>query len=252
MPELSYQLYCSRNFPPLSDTLAMLADAGFKTVEGYGALFAGLDDLGMLKAELDRYGLAMTSGHFALQMVQDDPDRVKMIARTLGIEAVFVPHLAAEDRPGDAAGWAEFGRTLAEAGKPLRDAGLDFGWHNHEFEFAAVNGAEQPLDLILEADDTLSLEFDVAWAVRASEDPMHWIKRYGDRITAAHVKDIAPAGTATDEDGWADPGHGTMDWAGLYAALLHAGCKRFVLEHDNPKDHARFARRSFAFMKALT
>jgi len=229
----------------------MLSDAGLKSVEGYGALFAGLDDLATLKADLDRNGLAMTSGHFSLQMVQDDPDRVKTIAQTLGIEAVFVPHLAADARPDDAEGWAGFGRTLAEAGKPLRDAGLDFGWHNHDFEFVALADSQQPLDLVLGADPSLSLEFDVAWAVRAGEDPMRWIDRYGDRITAAHVKDIAPAGTATDEDGWADVGHGTLDWPALYPALLAAGCKRFVLEHDNPKDHARFARRSLATMRAL-
>lgn len=252
MPEFSYQLYCSRNFPPLSDTLAMLSDAGFRTVEGYGGLFAELDDLGTLRADLDRNGLTMTSGHFGLQMVQDNPDRVKMIAQTLGIQAVFVPHLAADARPRDAKGWTAFGRTLAEAGKPLRDAGISFGWHNHDFEFAALDGGGQPLDLILAADTSLLLEFDVAWAARAGEDPMRWIDRYGDRIVAAHVKDIAPAGVATDEDGWADVGHGTMDWPGLYAALLDAGCGRFVLEHDNPKDHARFARRSLASMKALT
>lgn len=252
MPEFSYQLYCSRNFPPLSDTLAMLSDAGFRTVEGYGGLFAELDDLETLKADLDRNGLTMTSGHFGLQMVQDNPDRVKMIAQTLGIQAVFVPHLAADARPRDAKGWTAFGRTLAEAGKPLRDAGISFGWHNHDFEFAPLEGGEQPLDLILAADTSLLLEFDVAWAARAGEDPMRWIDRYGDRIVAAHVKDIAPAGAATDEDGWADVGHGTMDWPALYAALRDAGCARFVLEHDNPKDHARFARRSLASMKALT
>jgi hypothetical protein len=31
---LSYQLYASRNFPPLGQTLAMLAGLGFDAVEG--------------------------------------------------------------------------------------------------------------------------------------------------------------------------------------------------------------------------
>lgn len=251
MAEISYQLYCSRNFPPLADTLAMLASAGYRNVEGYGALYAGLDDLGRLKADLDANGLKMTSGHFSLAMVRDDPARVLEIARVLGLEAVFVPHVAAPERPTDAVGWVAFGRALAEAGKPLRDAGLDFGWHNHDFEFTDLGGADLPLDLILGADDTLSLEFDVAWAVRGGQDPLDWIDRYPSRITAAHVKDIAPPGTADDEDGWADVGSGTLDWANLHAALKGAGCTRFVMEHDNPSDHARFARRSLAFVRSL-
>ena len=39
-----------------------------------------------------------------------------------------------------------------------------------------------------------------------------------------HVKDIAPAGEAADEDGWADLGAGTVDWAGLIGALKARRC----------------------------
>ena len=54
---ISYQLYCSRNFPPLADTLAMLSKAGFTEVEGYGGLYG---DVPALKAALDAAGLRMT------------------------------------------------------------------------------------------------------------------------------------------------------------------------------------------------
>jgi len=73
-----------------------------------------------------------------------------------------------------------------------------------------------------------------------------WIEKYKDRITAAHVKDIAPAGQNADEDGWADVGHGTVDWKTIIAALRNIGVRHFVMEHDNPKDDARFATRSIA------
>ena len=86
---------------------------------------------------------------------------------------------------------------------------------------------------------------DVAWIVRGGADPIAWIDEYASRIVAAHVKDIAPAGVAEDEDGWADVGHGTMDWAGILKALRDKTPARvFVMEHDNPSDFARFARRS--------
>ena len=60
---------------------------------------------------------------------------------------------------------------------------------------------------------------DVAWVIRGGADPLKWIADYGQRITAVHVKDIAPAGENANEDGWADVGHGTVDWRGLIKAL---------------------------------
>ena len=70
------------------------------------------------------------------------------------------------------------------------------------------------------------------------------------RLGAVHVKDIAPAGTALEEDGWADVGHGTLDWARLLAMLADkAATTLYVLEHDNPADLARFAGRSIDWVK---
>jgi len=246
MPSIAYQLYCSRNFPPLEDTLAMLARTGFTEVEGYGGLYA---DLPALAAALKKHGLSMTSGHFGIDMVEGDPARTLDIARALGMKRVYVPHLVADKRPADAAGWAAFGQRLATMGKPITDAGLTFGWHNHDFELADLGGGETPLDLIAAAG--VSLELDLGWVRVAGHDPVAWIGKYGKQISAVHVKDIAPDGECVDEDGWADVGHGIMDWTAIKSALDAQGITHFVVEHDNPKDHARFAARSLATLKSL-
>lgn len=247
----SYQLYSSRNFPPLSDTLAMLGRLGYDQVEGFGGLFAGLSDLAPVKEQLDAAGLRMTTGHFGMDMIEERPQRVLEIARALGIEAVFVPAVPPGYHKMDAAGWDAFGKRLADAGKPFLDAGLTFGWHNHDFEFAEIDSTDKPLDLILSRSDDVKLELDLAWAFRAGEDPAKWIDRYADRLVAAHVKDVAPEGTCLDEDGWADLGQGVMDWPALMTKLRGTGARYFVMEHDNPSDDARFAERSLAAAKAL-
>jgi len=92
---------------------------------------------------------------------------------------------------------------------------------------------------------------DVAWVIRGGADPLAWIKAFGRRITAAHVKDIAKKGENLAEDGWADVGHGTVDWKGIYAALKAADVQYFVMEHDNPADDRRFAGRSLASAQNL-
>jgi sugar phosphate isomerase/epimerase len=241
MPQISYQLYCSRGFPPLKDTLMMLSDIGYREVEGFGGL---LDDIDGLKADLDRAGLKMTSCHIGLDQVQSGAGL--KIAHALGLEAVFVPFLQPNERPKDAKGWAAFGQTLAEAGKPLMDAGIAFGWHNHDFECVVTDSGEMPLDLIVAASDDMRHELDIGWVARAGHDPAAWVNKYAGRIASAHIKDIAPSGECADEDGWADVGHGTLDWPAIHAALQAAGVARYVVEHDNPSDHQRFASRSFA------
>ncbi|MGR3660582.1 MAG: sugar phosphate isomerase/epimerase family protein [Paracoccaceae bacterium] len=244
MTDFSYQLYSSRNFPPLKDTLKMLGGLGYKQVEGYGGLYANLEAIDELKGDLADNGLAMKTGHIGFDMIRDEPARVLQIAKALDMEAIFVPAVPQEERVKDAAGWAAFGKELGEAGKPFWDAGLKFGWHNHAFEFADIDSEENPLDLIMQGSDDFMLELDVAWVQVGGEDPLKWIAKYADRIIAAHIKDIAPEGECTDEDGWADPGHGIMDWKAIWGALGQTKAKYFVMEHDNPSDAARFARRA--------
>ncbi len=251
MTELSYQLYSSRNFGPLGATFKMLADTGYAQVEGYGALYADLDDLDGLVGDLHASGIHMATAHMGLDMVENDAQRVLNIAKAVGIKAVFVPFLAEGDRPATAEGWHAFGSRLEAAGAPLRDAGLAFGWHNHAFEYEALEDGSYPMDHILSGGPNLAFEFDVAWCARAGVDPLPTIEKYGSRILAAHVKDIAPAGEKSDEDGWADVGEGTMDWSAYMAALRAAGCKYFIMEHDNPSDDTRFAKSSFAHVSSL-
>ena len=246
MTDFSYQLYSSRNFGPLADTLRMVADLGYAQVEGYGGLYVDAAAVAALKTGLAETGLTMPTGHFSLAQVEDDPAGTVAIAKALDAKAVMVPHVGPEDRGSDTASWTAFGKRLAKAGQPFWDAGLSFGWHNHDFEFQPLSTGDMPLDLILGADERLALELDVAWVVVGGQQPKDWIAGYKNRLIAAHIKDIAPEGQAKDEDGWADVGHGTMDWPGLMTALRATKCQYFVMEHDNPSDDKRFAARSIA------
>jgi sugar phosphate isomerase/epimerase len=108
-----------------------------------------------------------------------------------------------------------------------------------------------PQEHIFAGGPGLKWEADIAWVVRGGADPIEWIGRFADRITSVHVKDIAPAGENANEDGWADVGHGTMDWKGIWKALQKTPARTFVMEHDKPSDHRRFASRSIAAAQAF-
>lgn len=242
----SYQLYSSRNFPPMKATFQMVAQAGYTAVEGYGALYADDAAVAATQAGLAATGLVMPTGHFGLAQLEGDVDKVLGIAKSLKMERLYCPFVMPEDRPTDAAGWKAFGARLQRAGAPYKAAGYGFGWHNHDFEFKALADGSLPQDRIFEGGPDLEWEIDVAWIIMGGADPLAWIDRYKDRITAAHIKDIAPAGQNLDEDGWADVGFGTVDWKALTQALRKIGVAHLVMEHDNPKDDVRFATRSIA------
>lgn len=246
MTDFTYQLYSSRNFPPLPETLRMLKDLGYVSVEGYSALYADAPGVAELKDHLHETGLTMPTGHFGLEMLENEPGRVMEIARDLGIETIYCPHVGPDQRPDSGKGYLAFGQRLAEAGKPFRDVGLGFGWHNHDFEFRCLDDGTVPMTAMLEGAPDLEWEADIAWIIKGGGDPFDWIGSRRERITAVHIKDIAPEGQNTDEDGWADVGHGTVDWARLMAALEQTACTRFIMEHDNPSDARRFAERSIA------
>ncbi len=246
MRPLGYQLYSSRYYRPLCDTLSLLSETGFSFVEGYPGLFADDKSIDELERELNTASLTMPSAHFTLSAIQNEPDRIIRIARQLGIETVVLPFLVQPLRPRTREGWLSFGHLVAEMAKPILNEGLQFAYHNHDFEFDTLIEGECPLELIFQASPDIKFEFDLAWAAKAGENPETWIKNYSDRISLVHIKDVAPFEHNINEEGWADIGYGTMDWRRLWAALDAAEIERRIVGHENPADQWRFARRSYA------
>ncbi|WP_181704271.1 sugar phosphate isomerase/epimerase family protein [Chthonobacter albigriseus] len=244
---LSYQLYTSRNFPPLEAQLKTLARLGYTNVEPFSAVYG---DVPALKAALDANGLSCVSGHFALDLMEKDLDAAVAIARTLGISIMVAPWLPPEQRPTDAAGWIALGERLGAVADKLKPLGFTLAWHNHDFEFVALPDGSMPIRHVL-AHPSVMLELDVAWVARAGADPQQWLREYADRIVSVHVKDIAPAGQNADEDGWADVGDGVVPWAALWADVVKTAARITVAEHDNPSDYERFAARSAAAIKSF-
>lgn len=242
---LSFQLYSARNFLPWSDVVARIAQLGYTQVEGFGGIY---EDASAFRDLIDQHGLTMPSGHFfPIGELEGGVDASLAAARTLGMERIICP--APEDlwRDGtDAATWVSLAKRLHEVSKRVQDEGFRFGWHNHHWEFMPLENGALPMDLIFEHAPETEWEMDVAWVVRGGADPIKWINDHADRITAAHVKDLAPEGENEEEGGWADVGHGVMDWKTIVAALRAINVDLFVAEHDTPSDFDRFATRAIA------
>jgi sugar phosphate isomerase/epimerase len=238
---LSFQLYSARSMEPLETQFELLAGLGYKHVEPFGGLLAESD---RLKRLLEKHSITAPSCHVGLDRLRADAKAAVQLCRGLGVDIIFAPAPPQNERGGAEKEWRAIGKELAAIGKIVTGEGLKFGWHNHHWEYAKAGGKTY-LDMMFEEAPDLLWEADVAWIVRGGADPVSEIGRYANRIVAAHIKDLAPSGQCLDEDGWADPGHGTLDWPKLVAALKAANVKHFVVEHDKPNDVARFAKRAY-------
>jgi sugar phosphate isomerase/epimerase len=247
---LSIQLYTMRSLGDLDRILDAVAEAGYRQVETVGS---HLDDAATTRSKLAARGLEASSSHVSLAALRERPDAVIEASRTLGVDQLFMPAVPPDQRAMAAAGWRALGQELGQISERLRGQGIELGYHNHDWELEPKDGAKTALELMFEAADgsPLTWQADVAWLVRGRVEPKAWLNRYRGRLTSAHVKDIAPAGQNQDEDGWADVGSGVLDWRGLWQACRDAGARWMVVEHDKPKDPARTARASFAFLTGM-
>jgi len=247
---LSIQLYTLRSLEDLDLILDTVADAGYRYVETVGS---HLDNAASIKSKLDARGLKASSSHVSLAALREKPDAVVEACRTIGFKDLYMPAVPPEQRDMDADGWRSLGRELGDIAHRFQEQGIRLGYHNHHWELKPKDGSKTALELIFEAAEgsPLAWQVDVAWLVRGNVDPKEWIDRYRSRITAAHVKDIAPPGQNEDQDGWDDVGSGVLNWRDLWRTCREAGAQWMVVEHDKPADPAQTARSSFAFLRNI-
>ena len=246
---IAYQLYSSRNFPPLADQLPILKAMGYDAIEPWLPAYEA--DPSLFRRQLDDAGLACYGFHMPLAGLVEEPNRFFDIALTLGASVMIPPYVTAEERQDTPDYWQGLGRKLARGADLAAPHGLKVAWHNHDFEYVPLPDGTRPIDLILEAGGpNVWFEIDCGWIVRAGADPAAELSRYADRIVAIQTKDTAPRGTTVD-DGWTATGDGIIDWSALVPLFRQTKADHIVTEHDNPGDWQRFAKRSIDHLKAL-
>ncbi len=231
---LAVQMYSLRELSePLEVVLAGVARAGYSGIEAIGTQGVTADELNAL---LGKYGLEVASAHVSIDAAEADLPGVIAFHKAVGNDTIIVPFIAPEARSDSAADWVALGARLGKLAKACEAEGMQFLYHNHDFEMKDIDG-KMILEHLLEgAGSAMGLELDLAWVVRGNRDPLEVLEQFSGKIKRVHVKDIAPAGENADEDGWAAVGSGTLDWDVLLPAAKAAGAEWYVVEHDKPAD----------------
>jgi hypothetical protein len=99
-----------------------------------------------------------------------------------------------------------------------RRAGLQYVYHNHDFEFAEQAGGIG-YDLLLKVTDPglVQFEIDCGWMVLGGRDPRDYFLRYPDRFPMIHVKDFLPMSAHSAEHQGAELGRGMIDYGPIFA-----------------------------------
>lgn len=246
MTNIAFQLFSARN-TDLSEALGVIAKAGYKSVEAYGDNF---NDVERFRAALKNEGLTLSSAHVSLDELENNlAANVDRLA-SFGCKHIVCPYLLPENRPTDQQGWTALAAQLQQINEKLQVLDCTFAWHNHDFEFVAIEDGSVPMQILLEQAPGISWELDIGWVVRVGADPASWIKQYGARVSAFHFKDLVAAGENAAEDDWADVGYGIVGWDSLLGDIKSVNTNLYIVEHDNPADLKRFAENSINTVNA--
>jgi sugar phosphate isomerase/epimerase len=133
--------------------------------------------------------------------------------------------------------WKSLAEKFNESGAIAREYGLQFFYHNHNFEFDNRQADGSPVfDILLEETDRglVKFELDLFWITEGGGNGVEYLSADPSRYWAYHVKDHV-WGDRLDANDFEDAGPGMLDFPDLFAAGDGRGLdKHFFIEHDEP------------------
>ena len=253
MVEIAVQLYSLRSLDaPLPDLLDRVGEAGYDGVEfAYRVRESPVEDV---LAALDRNGLDAAAAHVPIEALEDVPaewlegefEAVLDLYDRLGVDTLVVPWLDPAHFESAAAVDAAAAR-LDDLAAALDAEGVRFAYHNHDQEFAPLDGAPAFERLVDRTQGSVGFEVDVGWALAGGADPAALIDAYADRITHVHAGDVD-----VDRGESVALGDGDVDLDAVVASARNADVEWLVYEHDDPSDPiASIERGADALRRAL-
>ncbi|WP_347839713.1 sugar phosphate isomerase/epimerase [uncultured Draconibacterium sp.] len=237
------QLYSIRD-AMAADTMGSLkkiADMGYKFVEMAG--YANGKFYGMAPAEFKKavedLGMKIISSHTMVEAEGITMENAKKMAddhAAVGVEYCVQPWVNEPDRNVES-----YKKMIADwnkVGEIMKAVGIQFGYHNHNFEFLPVDGLVPYYDIFLkEMDaDLITMELDMYWATKAGQDPVEMFNKYPGRFQLFHFKDgskkTEPYFDVVKDD-ITSVGAGYIDFKRIYEARETAGMKYLFVEDDN-------------------
>ncbi|MEA3478098.1 MAG: TIM barrel protein [Bacteroidota bacterium] len=237
------QLYSIRDAmaEDVPGSLKKVSDLGYKYLEmaGYSdGKFYGYTPEEFKKMAND-LGMEVLSSHTMVEAEGITIDNAKIMADAhaeLGVKYCVQPWVNEPDRNIES--YKKMIGDWNQVGEIMKEVGIQFAYHNHNFEFLNIDGVVPYYDLFLkEMDaDLITMEIDLYWVTKAGQDPVEMFNKYPGRFQLFHLKDMyeetEPYFDVVKDD-ISPVGAGLIDFKRIMAAKDVAGMKHFFVEDDN-------------------
>jgi len=232
LKQFGVALYTVRNNlnTDFDGTLKALRKVGFDYCEAFD--FEGKTVLGKSIAEAKKSfakaKLPIKSLHLKQHTMRKGWQEAVDNAAELGAQYMILAWLSPEERKSIDQ-YKELIDLINKSAEVSNKSGIQFLYHNHEFEFETVDG-QVPYDLILGQTDKnlVKMELDIYWTRFADQDPLKLFRENRGRFPLWHIKDMV-----IDEDRkMTEVGAGRIDWRQIFAHAQEAGMQGFYVEQD--------------------
>lgn len=247
---IGLQLYTIRDAmtKDVPGSLKMVSDIGFKYLElanyGNGKFYGFLPE--DFKKMVNDLGMEVISSHAMVNpkgITDEEAKKMSEDHAKLGAKYCMHPFIMDGDR-SSLAGYRKMVADWNKVGRIMKGNGVQFGYHNHNFEFDSIEGKVPYFDVILaELSEDLTMELDLFWTTKAGLNPVDIFKKYPGRFQLFHMKDMftkeAPFFKTASND-FAPVGEGVINFKEILAAKDIAGMKYMFVEQDSTRDGKPF------------
>lgn len=231
----------------LTGTLKMMKDYGYSRIEmcspkgyvdnGFGPL-AKMKTSDLRKTIADA-GFGCISCHFGFGELADDKiDESIDFAKEMGLRQMICSTFWLP-KTSTLSDYQASADKLNKAAEKIKSAGMQTGFHNHEFEFATLDG-QLIYDALMERFDPklVKMQFQTE-VINLGYKAADYFKKYPGRFISSHLSDW----TADKKE--VPIGDGIIDWKEFFAAAKIGGVKNIFVEMDltDLKDSAKNIKR---------
>jgi sugar phosphate isomerase/epimerase len=251
---LGVQLYTVRNLAEknLPAVLKQISAIGYQEVETYWNVYT--HPAKELLQMITDAGLSVPSGHFNYEGLAGKID----YAKQLGLNWMVCPMLPTSQQSS----WEGFhaaAKQFNEWGKLVQNAGMQFAFHNHDYEFKPYNNGKTGYQILLDETDPnlVFFEMDCYWITQSGNDPVEMLHRLGKRVRLLHLKDRKPGFPPSNDMGessshFTEVGHGSINWKAVIDTAQHMGIQYYFVEQDQtPGDPIASIRSSYQYLRTI-
>ena len=227
--KISAQLYTVRQFMAneegIAETLKKVKEIGYDAVQLSGL---GPHSIDFLVEELKKNNLEAHATHVPYKKLIENTDQVIEEHLKMNCKLVGLGYKNCKDVEEVHA----FLDEILPVSRKFKEAGLQFVYHNHHFDYVKLENGKKVIDMFLEntSPDEFGILADVYWLHYSGVNPTKFIKENKDRIKMIHIKDL----TISNEYKaiFAPVGEGNMDYASVIKTCDECGILYGAVEQD--------------------